>query len=470
MDIETLLRRMIEAGASDLHIKAGSPPGFRIDGKIVPQTEFGVLPPAATREMADQLMTAEQREEFEKTGDLDMSKPIPDLARFRINVLTQRGSAGLVIRQIPDKVPNAAELGLPQICLELSLKPRGLVVVTGPTGSGKSTTLAAMIDHVNANEHGHILTMEDPLEFVHPDKQCYVTQRQIGSDSPSFKEALRRALRQDPDVILIGEMRDLETISLAITAAETGHLVFGTLHTTSAISTVDRIIDVFPPDAQTQVRVQLASTLQGVVSQCLIPKVGGGRVAAQEVLVATDGIRSLVREGKTAQMINLLQTGKRVGMQTLEAELAALALAGIVTVEDAIGRANRPDEVAKLVHAGGGAPAAPREPASRESHAGTRPRANASKPQSGAAAASPRSTEGGRSASDSSRSGVRSSIGSSRPSGSGSPSSGRPQSRSGQERGEDSSVKRPVAVPTGSGSGNPFNKRRAGGGLLGKLK
>jgi twitching motility protein PilT len=272
---------------------------------------------------------------------------VKDLARFRVNALHQRTAVGVVIRQIPDQIPDARKLGLPQICLDLAAKPRGLVLVTGPTGSGKSTTLAAMIDYINQTEHGHILTMEDPLEFVHPDKKCFVTQRQIGQDCASFREGLRRALRQDPDVILIGEMRDLETISMAISAAETGHLVFGTLHTTSAISTVDRIIDVFPTDAQQQVRVQMGSTLQGVISQTLVPKVGGGRVAAREILVATDAVKSLIREGKSQQILNLMQTGKQYGMTTLEDELLKAYTDGLITGDDAVSKANRPDDVRK---------------------------------------------------------------------------------------------------------------------------
>ncbi|MBK8978201.1 MAG: type IV pilus twitching motility protein PilT [Planctomycetes bacterium] len=347
--IYDLLRALVKRGASDLHIKAGSPPGFRVDGHIEPQQQFGVLDSAATAWLADELMSEDQRERFERDLDLDFSVEVADVARFRINVLTQRGAVGLVARVIPATVPNAIELGLPQICLDLALKPRGLVLVTGPTGSGKSTTLAAMIDHINRNERGHILTMEDPLEFVHQDKGCFVTQRNIGHDCHSFREALRRALRQDPDVILIGEMRDLETISMAITAAETGHLVFATLHTTSAISTVDRIIDVFPTDQQQQVRVQLATTLQGVISQCLVKRTNGGRAVAQEILIATDGVRSLIREGKTAQILNLLQTGKGHGMQSLEAALIELVKQGQIRPEDAIAKANRPDEVTRSV-------------------------------------------------------------------------------------------------------------------------
>jgi twitching motility protein PilT len=346
-DIQDLLRAVVGKGASDLHLKAGAYPGFRIDGDVVPQQAYGQMEPGDTLVLAQQLMQPEQWARFEREKDIDFSYALAGLARFRVNALHQRGSVGLVIRQIPDQIPDWRALGLPQICLDLAAKPRGLVLVTGPTGSGKSTTLAAMIDFINQNEHGHILTMEDPLEFVHPDKNCYVTQRQIGPDCTSFSEALRRALRQDPDVILIGEMRDLETISMAITAAETGHLVFGTLHTTTAISTVDRIIDVFPTDAQQQVRVQLASTLQGVISQTLVPRVGGGRIAVREILVATDAVRALVREGKTAQMLNVMQTGRSAGMTTLEDELVRTCQEGLITIDDAVSRSNRPEDVRK---------------------------------------------------------------------------------------------------------------------------
>ena len=304
-----------------------------------------MLTPELTADLARQLMGPEQWERFQKEKDIDFSFAVKDLARFRVNALHQRTAVGVVVRQIPDQIPDYKKLNLPQICLDLAAKPRGLVLVTGPTGSGKSTTLAAMIDYINQTEHGHILTMEDPLEFVHPDKKCFVTQRQIGQDCSSFREGLRRALRQDPDVILIGEMRDLETISMAITAAETGHLVFGTLHTTSAISTVDRIIDVFPTDAQQQVRVQLAGTLQGVVSQTLVAKNGGGRVAAREILVATDAVRSLIREAKSAQILNLMQTGKQYGMCTLEDELMKAYADGLISADDCVAKANRPDDV-----------------------------------------------------------------------------------------------------------------------------
>lgn len=349
LKIQDLLRSMVQTGASDLHVKAGSAPGFRIDGEVSQQEEFGVLTPAMTSELARQLMAPEQWERFLSDKDIDFSHAVKDLARFRVNALHQRSAVGIVIRQIPDEIPDHKKLGLPQICLDLAAKPRGLVLVTGPTGSGKSTTLAAMIDFINQNESGHILTMEDPLEFVHKDKKSFVTQRQIGQDCATFSEGLRRALRQDPDVILIGEMRDLETISMAITAAETGHLVFGTLHTSSAISTVDRIIDVFPADAQQQVRVQMASTLQGVISQTLVPKIGGGRIAAREILVGTDAVKSLVREGKSQQILNLMQTGKQYGMVTLEDDLLHAYSEGLIAADDCISKANRPDDVRRRI-------------------------------------------------------------------------------------------------------------------------
>jgi twitching motility protein PilT len=355
-----LLKDMVSKGASDLHLRPGNYPGFRLDGKLKPQEAYGRITPEITDHLVHQVLEEAQLARFREEKDLDFSYAIKDCARFRINVLTQRGSTGVVVRTIPDKIPTAEELDLPEVCLDLALKPRGLVLVTGATGSGKSTTLAAMVDHVNENEEGHILTMEDPIEFIHPDKKCFVTQRQVGRDTKSFAEALRRALRQDPDVILIGEMRDLETIALAISAAETGHLVFGTLHTTSAISTVDRILDVFPPDQQAQVRVQLSGTLQGVISQCLIRKNGGGRVAAHEVLVATDACRAQIREGKTAQMFNLLQTGSKSGMCTLESRLIELVNQGQITLEDAMGKANRPLEVEKHARPGSAPAPAPR--------------------------------------------------------------------------------------------------------------
>jgi twitching motility protein PilT len=343
--IDTLLKGMVQFEASDLHLKVGSPPGYRIAGEIRPLQDMEKMGAPETLQLAREVLTEEQFAEFDSNGDLDCAYSIPGVARFRLNVMKQRGSASLVFRKIPVEIPNIDDLGLPPVCRDLAMRPRGLVLVTGPTGSGKSTSLAAMIDYRNTNQRGHILTMEDPVEFVHTDKMSYVNQREIGSDTGTFASALKRALRQDPDVILVGEMRDLETISMGITAAETGHLVFGTLHTTGATQTVDRIIDVFPPDQQQQIRVQLAETLQGVISQVLVPKVGGGRVAAHEIMLGSDAIKACIREGKTTQMQNVLQTGAKVGMQLLDNALASLVKAGTVPVDEAVAKAHSPDAV-----------------------------------------------------------------------------------------------------------------------------
>lgn len=342
MNVDDFLTKMIQCGGSDAHLKVGKPPGVRISGEIQPQ---GVesLRPEHTLAIARALLDEEQWKTFETCGDLDLSYSIPGVARFRVNVMRQRGSISLVLRCIPEKIPTFEDLGLPDICKTFASKPRGLVLVTGPTGSGKSTTLAAMIDLINSTEHGHILTMEDPIEFLHRDKLCYINQREIGSDTANFNEALRRALRQDPNIILIGEMRDLETISLAVTAAETGHLVLATLHTTSAMKTIDRIVNVFPPEQQTQIRMQLAGTLQGIVSQTLVRKIGGGRVAALEILVVTDSVRAIIRENKMAQLVTSMQTGKKFGMQMLEDHLNLLVASKTITYEDATAKANSPE-------------------------------------------------------------------------------------------------------------------------------
>jgi len=344
MQVNDLLKRMVELGGSDAHLKVGQPPGVRISGKIQPQGEQRLMPDD-TLAMARAILSAEHWNTFCATGDLDCSYSIPGLARFRVNVMRQRGSVSLVLRYIPESIPTFEALGLPDICRALAAKPRGLVLVTGPTGSGKSTTLAAMIDLINARESGHILTMEDPIEFLHRDKRCYINQREIGSDTPDFNQALRRALRQDPDIILVGEMRDLETIALAVTAAETGHLVLGTLHTTSAMKTVVRVVNVFPPVQQTMIRMQLAGTLQGIISQSLVPKIGGGRVAALEILLATDAVRAIIREDKMVQLMSAMQTGKKFGMQTLEDHLNELVATKVVSYEDATARANAPDVI-----------------------------------------------------------------------------------------------------------------------------
>ena len=341
MQIDELLKKMVELGGSDAHLKVGMPPGVRISGKIHPMGNTP-LKPEHTRAIARALLDEEQWNKFSDTGDMDTSYSIPGIARFRVNILRQRGSISVVLRLIPVHIPSIKELGLPDICRNLAMKPRGIVLVTGPTGSGKSTTLASMIDLINSNEQGHILTMEDPIEFLHKDNKCYINQREVGTDTADFSEALRRALRQDPDVILIGEMRDLETISLAVTAAETGHLVLATLHTTSAVKTIDRIVNVFPAEQQNQIRLQLAGTLQGIISQILLPKIGGGRIAAFEVLIATDAVRANIRENKVAQLPSIIQSGKQYGMLMLEDYLKWLISSKKITYEEALSKANSP--------------------------------------------------------------------------------------------------------------------------------
>jgi twitching motility protein PilT len=347
LQVNELLKRLVELGGSDAHLKVGQPPGVRVSGKIMPQGERSLLP-ADTLAIAQEILSPEHWDAFTQSGDIDCSYSVPGLARFRVNVMRQRGSISLVLRYIPEKIPTFEALGLPEICKALVSKPRGLVLVTGPTGSGKSTTLAAMIDLINSKEAAHILTMEDPIEFLHRDKRCYVNQREVGSDTKDFNQALRRALRQDPDIILVGEMRDLETIGLAVTAAETGHLVLGTLHTTSAMKTVDRVVNVFPPVQQTMIRMQLAGTLQGIISQTLVPKIGSGRVAALEILIANDAVRAMIREDKMVQLMSAMQTGKKYGMQTLEDHLNELVASKVIAYEEATARANAPDAIKRL--------------------------------------------------------------------------------------------------------------------------
>lgn len=335
MTAEELLHKAFEVKASDIHITVGSPPMFRIFGEMRKAAEQ-TLTPYETLEFAKQLMNQEQYTSFIESGDHDFSYGIEGVSRFRINVYKQKGNVSITIRLIPQRIPNMEELGLPPIATEFANKPQGLLLVTGPTGSGKSTTLAAIVDYINRTRREHIITLEDPIEFVHEHKQCIVNQREIGIDTASFATGLRAALRQDPDVVLVGEMRDLETISTAITAAETGHLVFGTLHTADAPQTIDRVIDVFPPEAQQQIRVQLAAVLLGVMAQRLLPTVdGGGRVAAIEVLVNTPAVANLIRSEKVHQIRSVMQTGKAQGMQTMEMSLRELLQRGLVTVDEA---------------------------------------------------------------------------------------------------------------------------------------
>ena len=324
-------------GASDLHLTVGAPPMTRLQG------EMSRLPyPELTRDMLRtmllSLLNGEQQNRFEEKRDLDFSIEIPELARFRANFFVGRRGEGAVFRVIPTLIKSVQELGLPAVVTQLAREEKGLVLVTGPTGSGKSTTLAAMVDMINSERHAHILTIEDPIEFVHPHKNCLVNQREVRVHTETFGSALKAALREDPDVILVGEMRDLETIQLAVSAAETGHLVFGTLHTSSASQTVDRIIDVFPPHQQSQIRTQLSESLQGVVAQTLMPKIGGGRIAALEIMVTTAAVKNLIRDGKTFQLPSVIETNTNLGMQTLEQALLALLKAGKITPETAVGK------------------------------------------------------------------------------------------------------------------------------------
>jgi twitching motility protein PilT len=348
--IDALLEQTVAAGASDLHVTVGTAPSARVRGELRPLPDAPVLDADATRSLLYRILTTEQQKRFELDRQLDFSYGVPGLARFRVNVYRQRETVAAAFRVVPDELKTLEELGLPESLRALSELPRGLVLVTGPTGSGKSTTLAALIDEINRNRTDHIITIEDPIEFLHRHKRCVVNQREIGTDATSFSDALRAALRQDPDVILLGEMRDLETISTALTAAETGHLVFGTLHTQSAPSTIDRIIDVFPASQQEQVRTQLAGALQGVVTQTLLPTSDRQtRVPALEILLPDDAIRNLIRQGKVAQIYSYMQTGSRAGMQTMEQALADLVARRVVDADAAIARSSRRDELVSLL-------------------------------------------------------------------------------------------------------------------------
>src|SRR5689334_6992150 len=351
--IDELLHQVAARGASDLHVTVGSPPAVRVRGHLE-RIGDGVLLPDALQELLYRIMATEQQKHLEERRQLDLAYSVPGLARFRVNVFYQREALGAAFRMIPAELKTLAELGLPEALLELTSKPRGLVLVTGPTGSGKSTTLAALIDEINRTRDEHILTIEDPIEFLHRHKRCIVNQREIGADATTFGDALRAALRQDPDVILLGEMRDLETISTALTAAETGHLVFGTLHTQSASSTIDRIIDVFPAEQQEQIRVQIAAALQGVVTQTLLPTADGvGRVAALEILFPDDAVRNLIRTGKVEQIYSVMQTNTGRGMQTMEQSLGDLIMRRVVGLEDGLSRSSRPSQLIGLLERSG---------------------------------------------------------------------------------------------------------------------
>ncbi|MBI2996125.1 MAG: type IV pilus twitching motility protein PilT [Candidatus Melainabacteria bacterium] len=348
-----LIELVIQKKASDLHISVGSSPILRIDGKLVP-TEYETLTPQDTKALIYSILTLEQKKILEQKLELDCSYGIEGVGRFRVNVYKDRQGFAAALRTITTKIPTFEQLNLPKVCQQVCTKPRGLVLVTGPTGSGKSTTLAAMVGWINENRSDHILTIEDPIEYIHSSKRSLVNQRELGADTHSFDNALRAALREDPDVILIGEMRDLETIALALKAAETGHLVFGTLHTSSAAQTIDRVVDVFPPEQQQQIRIQLSNGLVAVFSQTLIPKLNSqgqidGRVMAMEILVNTPAIANLIREGKTAQIYSSIQTGGRLGMVTLENGLADLVKKKLIRPEDALAKSSRAEDLEKLI-------------------------------------------------------------------------------------------------------------------------
>jgi twitching motility protein PilT len=346
--IDKLLQACVKQGASDIHIVVGQPPVFRLHGRMR-KLETKVLEPEDTVALMKSIAPERCQRELQEAGSSDFGFAFGDMARFRVSIFKQRGFISMVLRQIPNEKLTPEQLGLPESVVKMVLRPRGLVLVTGPTGSGKSTTLASLINFINEGHDHHIITIEDPIEFYHDHIKSTINQREVGVDVPSFSEAIRRALRQDPDVILVGEMRDLETISAAISAAETGHIVFGTLHTNSAQGTVNRIIDAFPGNLQDQIRTQLSTTLIGVVAQTLIPRIGGGRVACYEVLVVTPGIANLIRENKTFRISSAIQTGAKFGMQLMDDALFQLWHQGIVTVEDIMAKAHRPDDLAKRV-------------------------------------------------------------------------------------------------------------------------
>jgi twitching motility protein PilT len=352
-NLHQLLKAMIEKGASDLHITTNSPPQLRVDGKLEP-LKMPPLAPADTKQICYSILTDAQKHRFEENSELDLSFGVRGLSRFRANIFMQRGAVAGAFRSIPYKVLTIEELGLPKTVLDITKKPRGLVLVTGPTGSGKSTTLASIIDRVNTERHDHIVTIEDPIEYLHPHKNCVVNQREVGADTKSFTNALKYILRQDPDVVLIGEMRDLETIEAALTVAETGHLAFATLHTNSCVQTINRIVDVFPPYQQAQVRAQLSFVLEGVMCQSLLPRANGpGRALALELMVPNPAIRNLIREDKVHQIYGMMQTGQgKYGMQTFNQSLAALYLRRQITLQTALARSSYPDELQEMIARG----------------------------------------------------------------------------------------------------------------------
>jgi twitching motility protein PilT len=355
MNLHQLLKAMVEKGASDLHVTTGSAPQLRIDGRLVP-LKTAPLSPIETKQLCYSILTDAQKHRFEEESELDLSFGVKGLSRFRANIFMQRGAVAGAFRTIPFKILSFDELGLPPSVAEMARKPRGLILVTGPTGSGKSTTLASIIDKINTERHEHIVTIEDPIEYLHPHKNCVVNQREVGADTQGFKKALKHILRQDPDVVLIGEMRDLETIEAAMVISETGHLAFATLHTNSAVQTINRILDVFPPHQQPQIRAQLSFVLEGVITQNLLPRAGGGgRVLAAEVMVPNSAIRNLIREDKIHQIYSQMQMGQtKYGMQTFNQSLASLYQRRHITLEEAMGRSSDPEELRNMIAGGQG--------------------------------------------------------------------------------------------------------------------
>ncbi len=349
MEIDELLSRTQDSGASDLHLRVASPPVFRIDGTLIPQQDLPPLTLEQIETILERITTQEQRNAFVRQLALDLAYSIPKRFRFRVSVIRQRGTVSMVFHNVPLDAPSIDEMELPQIYRELALKPRGLILVTGPTGNGKSTTLAAMINHINENATRSIISIEDPIEFVHENKQSIIAQQEVGEDTISLATALVHALRHNPDVIVVGEMRDLATISTVITAAETGHLVLATLHTTDAAQSIDRIVDLFPPMQQQQIRLQLSQVLEAVLSQTLVPRIEGGRIAAVEILITTHAVRNLIREGKTYQIHGVMQLGSKDGMQTLNQALAKLVKKRVVALEEAVMKSSNPGQLEKLL-------------------------------------------------------------------------------------------------------------------------
>jgi len=350
LNLHQLLKILVEANGSDLHISTNTPPQIRVDGKMTP-LDFPPLNQVETKQLCYSVLTDAQKHKFEEENELDLSFGVKGLSRFRGNVFIQRGAVAGVFRVIPYKIMTFEELNLPPVVSELAAKPRGLILVTGPTGSGKSTTLASIIDYINISRHEHIVTIEDPIEYLHPHKGCLVNQREVGADTKSFKNALKYILRQDPDVVLVGELRDLETIEAALTLAETGHLCLATLHTNSCAQTINRIVDVFPPYQQTQIRAQLSFVLEGVMSQALMPKMNSkGRIMALEIMVPNPAIRNLIREDKVHQIYSQMQVGQeKFGMQTMNQSLSSLVNKRLISLEEALGRSSDPDELKQMI-------------------------------------------------------------------------------------------------------------------------